>query len=249
LRVKFAEREIVLPLTAARIGLDWGLAVSLLGHDAEVKETYASFLLSSSPPDLFVDVGTNYGADSLLFLAHDIRTISFEPNPDCHGYFRECASLNGVRPDIRAMVVGDSHEPVELLFREGETWNGSADPDIQRQLRDGGGGRLRKLSVEQTTLDDALAGETAQRMLIKIDAEGFEIRVLRGARNVLAERKPSVIFEAWPDAAVRAQLFGLLAESRYALFALPWRHGAARPLTRAGFESAAGMNFIAFPAG
>jgi len=241
-------RAIRLPLEADRMGLDWLLAVSFLGHDAEVKQTYLAFLASKQRPDLFVDVGANYGPNSLIFLAHGVRTISFEPNPACHDYFRECGRLNGVAVDIRDVVVGDSHDTVDLVFAEGETWNGSAEPEVQRRLRETAGARLQKISAAQTTLDEVLAADPASRMLVKIDTEGFEDRVLRGARKTLETRRPSVIFEAWPEASVRAELFAILAAVGYAVFPLPWRGSADRPLSRGEFETAIGMNFIALPA-
>ena len=38
-RVEFCGKRIVLPLTRDRAWLDWDLAVSVLGHDLEVKQT------------------------------------------------------------------------------------------------------------------------------------------------------------------------------------------------------------------
>lgn len=247
-KIIFGGREILLPLDADRMWLDWLLAVSFLGHDAELKETYLAFLNSKRRPDVFVDVGANYGPNSLIFLVHGIRTISFEPNPACHAYLRECGRLSGVEVDIRDVAVGDARDPVELLFAERETWNGSADPSVQRRLRETAGDRLQKVTVAQTTLDDVLAADPASRMLIKIDTEGFEERVLRGARRIFETRRPTVIFEAWPEAGVRMRLFGILANFRYEVFPLPWTDGPGAPLKQAAFEGAIGMNFIAFPA-
>lgn len=246
-KVAFGEREIRLPLEADRMWLDWLLAVSFLGHDAEVKQTYLSFLESKHRPDLFVDVGANYGPNSLIFLVHGVRTISFEPNPACHDYFRECGRLNGVVVDIRDVVVGDSHDAVDLVFAEGETWNGSAEPAMQKRLRETAGERLQKVSAAQVTLDEILASDPASRMLVKIDTEGFEDRVLRGARKILETRKPSVIFEAWPEASVRRELFAILAEVGYAVYPLPWTGSFDQPLGQGEFETAIGMNFIAAP--
>jgi FkbM family methyltransferase len=237
-----------LPLTTERLWLDWVLAVSLLGQDAEVKQTYASILKSNWRPDLFVDVGANYGQNSILFLVHGIRTISFEPNPSCHEYFAQTASLNRVKPDIRNVAVGDSHSPLQILFAEGQTWNGSADPDTQSRLRASAGNPLRELSVGQTTLDDVLASQTTEHTLIKIDTEGFEGNVLRGAHNVLASRKAIIIFEAWPEASARAPLYEILASERYNVFALPWTGQSCRSLSLQAFETAVGMNFMALPA-
>jgi FkbM family methyltransferase len=247
-KVVFNERAILLPLTTESLWLDWVLAVSLLGQDAEVKQTYATILKSKWRPDLFVDVGANYGQNSILFLVHGVPTISFEPNPFCHEYFTQTANLNRVQPDLRKLAVGDSHDPLQILFAEGATWNGSADPDTQNRLRASVGRPLSELSVGQTTLDDVLALQTTEHVLIKIDTEGFEGKVLRGAHNVLASRKATIVFEAWPEPSARTPLYEILADERYDIFPLPWTGQSSRPLSVQEFQTAVGMNFIALPA-
>jgi len=119
---------------------------------------------------------------------------------------------------------------------------------VQKRLRETAGERLQKVSAAQVTLDEILGSDPASRMLVKIDTEGFEDRVLRGARKILETRKPSVIFEAWPEASVRRELFAILAEVGYAVYPLPWRGSFDRPLGQGEFETAIGMNFIAAPA-
>jgi FkbM family methyltransferase len=245
--VVFAGRTITTPLTPPRSELDWDLAVSILGADREVKQTYETILSSDQRPDLFVDIGTSYGTHSLLFLAHGVRTISIEPNPVCYNYFEESARLSGVTADIRCFVVGDSHEAVQFVFPEGDTWNGSADPDVQKNLGETSRGRLLKLTVQQTTIDDLLGDEIGNRLLIKIDVEGFELRVLQGARRTLETKRPSVFFESWQNCALRPQLLSFFKERRYALFALPWVGKSQSPLSDAGFLQAVGMNFLALP--
>src|SRR5437016_329421 len=64
--VNFIGKPIQVPLNPHRCWLDWDYAVSILGHDAEIKRTYASLIMSSIAPDLFVDIGANYGTHSLL---------------------------------------------------------------------------------------------------------------------------------------------------------------------------------------
>ncbi|CAA9891487.1 conserved hypothetical protein [Candidatus Methylobacter favarea] len=77
-----------MPLTSERFWLDWDTAVSITGHDIEIKQTYEALIGSSEPPELFIDIGANYGTHSLLFLVHQIKTITFEPNASCHDFFQ-----------------------------------------------------------------------------------------------------------------------------------------------------------------
>ena len=55
--VKFAGKRILLPVTPHRMSVDWDGALSVLGCDYSIKDTYRAFLGSSMRPELFVDVG------------------------------------------------------------------------------------------------------------------------------------------------------------------------------------------------
>ena len=59
--VDFLGRAVRVPLVCDRMWLDWDMAVSIVGHDSDVTRTYESLLQSSARPDLFFDVGANYG--------------------------------------------------------------------------------------------------------------------------------------------------------------------------------------------
>jgi hypothetical protein len=78
--VKFAGKDILIPLSPDTLWLDWDLAVSIPGHDTEVKETHAALIgHRSNRPQVFVDIGANCGTHSLLFLVHGIPSLSSEP--------------------------------------------------------------------------------------------------------------------------------------------------------------------------
>ena len=49
-----------------KVGSRGGGYVSIVGHDIEVKETYAALIASDHRPTLFLDVGANYGLHSIL---------------------------------------------------------------------------------------------------------------------------------------------------------------------------------------
>lgn len=93
--IQFADQKIRLPLRPSWSWLDWDFAVSILGHDIEVKKTYAALVKSDQRPELFLDVGANYGTHSLLFLSVGIPIIAFEPNRTCLSHFKTVCELNG----------------------------------------------------------------------------------------------------------------------------------------------------------
>lgn len=241
--VRFAGKEIRVPLNPERLWLDWDTAVSILGHDLEIKESYAALLNSPERPDLFVDVGANYGTHSLIFLVQGIETITFEPNGLCHEYFREACDLNGVKPQLEAVALGEADGVVELHYPERETWLGSTIANLEP------GGVRNSRRVEQRTLDEYRPMlNRYRRILLKIDTEGSEEGVLKGGATVIGQLRPLIVFEALPNARARAALFELLSALGYDIAALPWTpKQPVQSLDIGSFSGAAATNFMARP--
>ncbi len=220
--MSFAGKRLLLPLTAERAWQEWDAAVATLGHDLEVKITYANLLRSSRRPRMFFDVGANYGLHSLLFLAHGVPTISFEPNPACHEYPQRVSQLNRWNCNIQAVALSDEEGWAELWFPERDTWMGTTDAAVRDSLA-----RefpLHSIKVEQTTTDAFVAKHGIHPDLIKIDTEGNEARVLRGSRETLRSFRPLVIFESWP--AARDAVAATLEEAGYRIGLLPVTEGS-----------------------
>ena len=131
-----------------------------------------SFLLHFLRADeLFVDVGANIGAYSLL--ASGIcgaKSMAFEPDDDCRSLLKEQIALNKLEPQIvvDARVVGAASDAV--FFSEGRGMNNQVVSE---------GGKQK----EQVVLDQLL--EKEHPALIKVDVEGFEQAVFMGMRQVL----------------------------------------------------------------
>jgi FkbM family methyltransferase len=244
-RVDIAGRRATLPLDGRDTWLEWDLAVSMLGHETEIKRTYLD-LLRVQRPSLFLDIGANYGLHSLFFLLHGVPTVSFEPNPTCHGYFRKLIDRNRVRGDLRPLALGAEEGWAEICFPEDETWLGSSSPAVKAQLI-ARHGPVTAIRVPQTTLDAFVKQDGRRPGLIKIDTEGNEAAVLEGGCDTLRDARPWVIFESWRDGS-RERLYGLFERVGYEISPLPFR--AARSpmvLDRAALAAWPETNFIARP--
>ena len=239
--VKFAGKRLILPLTAEGAWQEWDAAVAILGHDLEIKETYAH-LLRWRHPRLFFDVGANYGLHSLLFLVHGIRTVSFEPNVNCHPYLRRVCELNNLKCDIQPIALSDVEGFTELWFPERQTWMGTTDASTRKSLEKEF--PLSRLQVEQTTIDKFVDRYGCRPDLIKIDTEGNELRVLKGAWKTLKSFQPLLIFESWPGR--RADLSVILDEMSYRVLPLPLRVALPCPLDGREFIGHPARNFLAF---
>jgi FkbM family methyltransferase len=137
--------------------------------------------------DLFVDVGANVG--SYVILAAGVagaEVMAFEPGPAAYLSLAENVRLNGLggQVDCRQTAVGDVVGEVRMTVGQDAT-NRVLDPDSGEE----------STIVPVTTLDSELGGRSP--VLIKIDTEGFENRVIGGAPRVLAsDSLLAVIVEA-----------------------------------------------------
>ncbi len=216
--VDFGNAEIQLPVTADRAWLDWDEALSLLGHESWIKETYRTFLTSPNRPALFADIGANYGTHSLLFLSHHVEVISFEPNLSCQSYFREACALNGFTPTLHQIALGKQRTRTELLYPEKETWLGSTDAAAVESMRHQSG--IVRQPVDVVPLDEFENLFAGKRALVKIDAEGYELEILGGAERVLRQHRPVILFEAPRERGI-SPVVAFLRARRYRLAELP----------------------------
>src|SRR5262249_26690289 len=140
---------------------------------------------------------------------------------------------------------GNKAGQIELVYPEKETWLGSVSPDVVPTLK-----KLDRVITRQVTLkklDNYLNDIPRDKVLIKIDVEGFEREVVEGASRLLRDRKPKLIFES-NNAKSRRALLQLLEECGYSVHPLPWRPSvASRFLGLDEFLMSTSTNFIAIP--
>ena len=170
------------------------------------------------PGGCLIDIGAHVGY--CLALAAQLvgptgRVYAFEPAPETAASLRK--RFDGIpQVSIVEAAVGDVTRNVRLyLDADSPTQHSLGSHNVGR-----GGGAVK---VHQRALDDIEDLEPPD--VIKIDAQGAELRVLQGARRLLASAKPFVIFELWPHGLrnLRADPADLLAElkrSGYMLFKL-----------------------------
>jgi FkbM family methyltransferase len=243
--VRFCGRVIRFPLTPEGAWLDWDLALSVVGPYLKAKATYSALLRSSSRPELFVDIGANYGTHSLIFLAQGVTTLCIEPNPLCVEHLRSLCRLNGFSPSIEEVALGASHGEIELRYVENATWLGTTRLREARDEHEDAGLIVRSVSLR--TLDDYLPPLSGHRILMKIDTEGSELPILVGAARTLRELRPLVVFESLLPQE-RESLFDLFHRFEFTVLSLPWDPSRPKPaLTLAAFMASRATNFLAKP--
>jgi len=146
------------------------------------------------PGTLFIDVGANIGLTSIPVLraVQGSTVLSFEPSPNSLPYLqRTCRESDfESRWSIVPSAAGESEGIARFCVAAPEygAWDGFQDT---RQA-----GRLNAVDVSQTTLDAQWRRVGCPAVsCIKIDVEGAETRVLRGADEVVTRERPYVLLE------------------------------------------------------
>lgn len=164
-----------------------------------IRKTFDVWQASAEQPLRFWDVGTNIGifTSTLGSAHHDAEIISFEPDPRNLECLRR--SMKAWQLPAHLLVAaavsdrsGRASFTTDLL--SGATGALSEIPSTFNELHYCHQGEVR--DVEVVRLDDYYRAE-APPGLIKIDVEGAEVSVLRGASSLLARTQPIILFESF----------------------------------------------------
>ncbi len=200
---------------------DWSQRRSwLLGryYELDVQRLMAAIL---KPGDSFIDIGANIGMITLLaarLVGPSGRVLSVEPNPDPRALLRRHIEMNGIENvEIVDVALSDAVEDKTLSV--------VGDHDGVATLADmaGGAGVTRAHRLRTVVGDDAIPDGLPGSVLIKIDVEGYETKVLRGLSHILERYRPMVITEFEPRHLVRAgsspeELISLMTGRGYKAF-------------------------------
>jgi FkbM family methyltransferase len=193
-----------------------------------------------------IDVGANQG-DTLamiLAVAPDGRHVAYEPIP---ALAQELAA-HYPQVDVRNAACSDAAGSAEFTH----VLNAPAMSGLrQRADLPAHAAQVEQITVQLDKLDDALPDDYVPSLL-KIDVEGAELLVMRGAAETLARHRPFVIFEHGIGGAdlygsKPGELFDLLTDCRLRIFDLE----GDGPYTRHRFEAVFAepiWNFLAAPA-
>lgn len=197
-RVKLSRWDVRIFLPPRWRGVEKLIFVFRENYDPELK--YLEAILSAGKT--FVDVGANVGIYTLAasrIVGQSGRVIAFEPSVQSFPTLKENISLNGLT-NVQAFRVALSDKAGEAFLSHGD------DPG-KNSLGNDSWRERRGEEVETLSLDEALQEASVERVdVIKMDVEGAEELVLRGANKVVASHKPAIIFEVNQEAAARLGL-------------------------------------------
>jgi len=179
-------------------------------------ETEVDVLLSMLQfPGLVIDVGANMGVHAIP-VAKELarqgrRMLAFEPQPVIFQQLCANLALNGLM-NVQAFPYACGSRTGTVSFAAPDYCQGGnfGCVSMSRQA-----GASETMTAPCHTLDE-IVGETSVA-LIKIDVEGFELEVLRGARKLIRRSHPAMYVEN--DRVEKSQaLIEWLLEQNYRLY-------------------------------
>lgn len=168
------------------------------GMLAEKKTPYELVMLQAicsvlDKNDLVLDIGANIGNHTLyLAVVSGCRVVAFEPNPILATPLQESIAINDLENRVTLIKKGVGAAEARGIFAESKPDNLGAqsltlvsepDPSFDKSN-----------TLEVIPLDSMIFDQPVKA--IKIDVEGMELDVLKGAKNLIEKDKPSLFIES-----------------------------------------------------
>jgi FkbM family methyltransferase len=186
--------------------------LALVGHEvlfeAADGDYYLENMSTEGPVDLkpvfetfchtgscVIDVGANIGITAVLagFLVAPGSVLAVEPVPEAFRYLEQNVATSKLT-NVKCVNAAAASEEGEVRLVVHPGWNFAAFvgyPDVLDRYPGYAEQRVHALSI-----DDLVASEGLSRVdFMKIDTEGYELEVLRGAVKVLSTFEPCVFLE------------------------------------------------------
>jgi len=149
-----------------------------------------------APGEVALDVGANKGS-FLPWLSRAAGkaggVFAFEPQPELAAYLgRVCRAAGLSNVEVEAAAVSD-RSGARVLRIPGEA-GPSPGASLEAAVAERAPGR--DVTVPVVALDERLGDERRRIAAVKIDVEGHELSVLRGASGILDRHAPLVVVEA-----------------------------------------------------
>ena len=150
------------------------------------------FIDHLKPGMVAFDCGSHIGEYALLFaglVGTTGQVHAFEPDPRVYRYLVENTARNGLQNvTLNNAALGNVVGPARFILRQDPTQSSLKGAKVA-------GDSTGETYIDVTTVDDYIRKNRLQRVdALKIDVEGAELAVVRGALETLKELNPSLIF-------------------------------------------------------
>jgi len=181
-----------------RIKVNLGEVHGYLCYMFGVLEPELTFFVRHLLPSkhFFLDIGANVGYYTVLAATvnPDCRIQSFEPSPSTFGILCENVNVNNLsNVQTNQLALGEKVGTLQFNIYADQALNSpnAGDEDQHPFFKEG---PTQVIDVSCVKLDDFLTENHLPKPdVVKLDVEGFEYSVLRGAENLLASDMPPIL--------------------------------------------------------
>ena len=174
------------------------VSVTILRTGSWQPEIWQSLSSSLGAGSVFLDVGAHIGYFSIKAapqVGPNGRVVAFEPNPETLKLLRDNVAVNHAE-NIVVEPIACTDRVQNLTLYAAPNVNTGASSLSQQNASISAGDLPRPYSVRGRPIDDVVRELNLSRVdAIKIDVEGAEVSVLRGALQTLTRFHPKIVVE------------------------------------------------------
>ena len=204
--------------------------------------------LSKKQDPVMLDIGANIGLVSIYALASisNVKIHAFEPGDHQSGFLDKTIVGNGLSDKITLNKFALSYRSGMERFAIQQSQDASGDIFFDT----GTAGEAKYIDVPVRTADEWWFENNCPRIdFIKMDTEGSELWILKGAEKLISENKPVILFELQPEftrlySYECSDVLEWLNENGYCLYTLDRRKVNNKNAYR---NFGVQTNFIAYP--
>ena len=165
-------------------GLKNFISTTLNWDNCEPSTNGEYYLLKTFGHDwkLAIDIGANIGeyTERILLNSPKARIVSFEPNPEAASSIKKSPRVN-----VEVMAVGEKKGSLAININTDDSTQSSS---YRKNAH------TKVIKLPQTSLDSYIKDNNLKHIdFIKIDTEGHELSVLKGAKKILKNRQADYI--------------------------------------------------------
>lgn len=177
-------------------------------------ETFRFFRENVTPGNTVLDIGGHIGLFAVTtarLVGESGKVFSFEPTPFTRRVLEAVVELNGLSNIVEVRSEAISSERGNTVFYDTGDTISNANSLVRTE-------RSRsEIPITLTSVDDFVEEKKLKIDCMKIDVEGVELDVLRGARNTFLEHRPAVRLGLHPPFIIQngqslVEIWDLLAE-------------------------------------
>jgi FkbM family methyltransferase len=208
----------------------------------ESKRLQEVILRFIKPSSNCIDIGVHLGSvlSEIIRIAPQGHHLAFEPTPYKAKWLRQKF------PEVKVFEIALSDQPGNADFYLNTEKSGFSG--LSKHM--GENSVVEKLSVSCDCLDNIVKSDR-KIDFIKLDVEGHELGVLRGAKNLLQRDRPTILFECTNSGLTSSgytasEVFEFLTQLQYSIFLPKELLENGQPLTWVEFDRSLQYPFKAF---